>query len=303
MQSGKIAASAIFRHGGLIDIENRNPRADMNGGSSELRGGDVERVRKMRVTRPVLGVPIDVVSWETALARIADWADKKESRYVCLCNAHSLVTTKGDQRFAEAVEGADMATPDGMPVAWMLRRLGHAEQERINGPDLMWRHCVDAERRGEAVYFLGSTTETLTKLRTRLAEDFPRLTVAGMHSPPFRPLTESEDQELINSINESGARVVFVGLGCPKQEIWMAEHRGRIRAVMMGVGAAFSYHAGTLKRAPVWMRNHGLEWLYRLASEPRRLWKRYFVTNILFVLGAVRQLAFDQSDSGRSRRP
>jgi N-acetylglucosaminyldiphosphoundecaprenol N-acetyl-beta-D-mannosaminyltransferase len=298
----KSNSSAIFCHGGLIDIENRDPRADMNGGSNELRGGDVERVREVRVTRPVLGVPIDVVSWETALERIANWADKRESRYVCLCNAHSVVTTKGDREFAGVVQRADMATPDGMPVTWMLRRFGFADQERVNGPDLMWRYCADAERRGEAVYFYGCSAETLAKLRIRLAEAFPRLVVAGMHSPPYRPLTESEDEELINSINDSGAQVVFVSLGCPKQEKWMAEHRGRIRAVMMGVGAAFSYHAGTLKRAPVWMRNHGLEWLHRLASEPRRLWKRYLVTNTMFVLGAVRQLTFDHVGSGRSRR-
>jgi N-acetylglucosaminyldiphosphoundecaprenol N-acetyl-beta-D-mannosaminyltransferase len=166
----------------------------------------------------------------------------------------------------------------------------------------MWRYCADAERRGEAVYFYGCSVETLAKLRTRLAEVFPRLVVAGMHSPPYRPLTEREDEDLIKSINESGARVVFVSLGCPKQEIWMAEHRGRIGAVMMGVGAAFSYHAGTLKRAPIWMQNHGLEWVHRLASEPRRLWKRYCVTNTMFVLGALRQLAFDRADADASRR-
>jgi N-acetylglucosaminyldiphosphoundecaprenol N-acetyl-beta-D-mannosaminyltransferase len=274
----------------------------MNGGNDELHSGKGRGVPEMRVTRSVLGASIDVVSWEMALARIANWADKRESRYVCLCNAHSIVSTKGDQGFAEAVEGADMATPDGMPVAWMLRRFGFADQERVSGPDLMWRYCADAERRGEAVYFFGCSVETLAKLRTRLTEAFPRLVVAGMHSPPYRPLTESEDEELINSINGSGAHVVFVSLGCPKQEKWMAEHRGRIEAVMIGVGAAFSYHAGTLKRAPAWMRNHGLEWLHRLASEPRRLWKRYLVTNTMFILGAVRQLAFDQTDSGRSRR-
>ncbi|MBI2225482.1 MAG: WecB/TagA/CpsF family glycosyltransferase, partial [Betaproteobacteria bacterium] len=145
--------------------------------------------------------------------------------------------------------------------------------------------------RGDAAYFYGGTDATLTLLSARLRAAFPGLRIAGTYSPPFRPLTLEEDAEDVARINDSGAGAVFVGLGCPKQETWMAAHRGRIRAVMFGVGAAFEFHAGVINRAPLWMQRWGLEWLHRLCSEPRRLWKRYLVTNTLFILGAFRQLA------------
>src|SRR5262245_12643511 len=140
-----------------------------------------------------------------------------------------------------------------------------------------------AERTGEKIYLYGSTPATLDLLVAQLKRWYPRLDIAGMHSPPFRPATPREDAEIVARINQSGAGVVFISLGCPKQELWMAEHRGRIGAVMIGVGAAFDYHAGTVKRAPVWMQRSGLEWVYRVMSEPRRLWRRYLVTNSLFI--------------------
>ena len=246
----------------------------------------------------VLGAFVDALTWDEALARISAWAAARESRYVCLCNAHMVVTTMQDQYFLRVVNEADMATPDGIPVAWMLRRLGFRGQQRISGANLMWRYFALAESRGEAVYFYGSTGETLAKLCVVLTAAYPALRIAGLYSPPFRALTEEEDAESVARINESGAGAVFVSLGCPKQEKWMAAHRGRIRAVMVGVGAAFDYHAGSIKRAPLWMQHNGLEWLHRLWSEPRRLWKRYLVTNTLFLLGAMRQLL---SRSARDR--
>jgi N-acetylglucosaminyldiphosphoundecaprenol N-acetyl-beta-D-mannosaminyltransferase len=180
----------------------------------------------------------------------------------------------------------------------MLRRLGHHGQARINGPDLMWKYCAEAARRGEAIYLYGGAQATLDALVVRLTEAFPGLRLVGAESPPFRRLSEAEDAATVESINASGAGVVFVSLGCPKQELWMASHRGRVSAVMIGVGAAFDYHAGTIKRAPVWMQHAGLEWLHRLASEPRRLWRRYLVTNTLFVVGASRQLLAGGSRAG-----
>ncbi|MGH6907893.1 MAG: WecB/TagA/CpsF family glycosyltransferase [Aestuariivirga sp.] len=245
-----------------------------------------------RTGNNVLGVFVDALAWEETLTRISSWAATRESRYTCICNVHSVVTATQDDDFLRVVNGADMATPDGMPVVWMLRHLGFDEQQRINGPDLMWKYCALAESRGEAVYFYGSTDETLAKLCVTLTAAFPALKVAGLCSPPFRALTEAEDGETVDTINRSGAGVVFVGLGCPKQEKWMAAHRGRIRAVMIGVGAAFNYHAGTVKRAPLWMQRIGLEWLHRLCSEPNRLWKRYLVTNALFIFGVTRQLLY-----------
>ena len=243
-----------------------------------------------RTTASVLGAPIDVFSWESALSRIAAWSAIRESRYVCICNAHSVVTATQDPAFAHVVDRADMATPDGAPVAWMLRKLGFAGQQRINGPDLMWKYCELAAKRNESIFLYGSTDETLTILQARLLTVLPGLQIAGAISPPFRTLTAEENAADVARINASGAGTVWVSLGCPKQEKWMAAHRGSVNAVMIGVGAAFDYHAGTIKRAPLWMQRRGLEWLHRLCSEPGRLWKRYLVTNTLFVLGAARQL-------------
>lgn len=241
-------------------------------------------------TALVLQAPIDAVTWDNALTRISAWAAGHESRYVCICNAHSVVTAGQDAAFGAVVAQADMATPDGAPVAWMLRKLGYPNQQRINGPDLMWKYCAQAAGRNESIYLYGGTLETLTVLQAKLAEAFPALKVAGAYSPPFRALTHEENAAVVERINASGAGTVWVSLGCPKQELWMAAHRGRIHAVMVGVGAAFDYHAGTIQRAPLLMQHAGLEWLYRLVSEPRRLWKRYLVTNTLFIAGAARQL-------------
>ncbi len=243
-----------------------------------------------RRTASVLGVPIDVLDWEVAIGRIGQWAKGKESRYVCICNVHSCVTAGQDSDFAKILTNADIATPDGAPIAWMLRRLGFSSQQRINGPDLMWRYCERAATGDESIYLYGGLPETLSMLQLRLNEAFPLLRIAGSWSPPFRALTEEEDEADIARINASGAETVWVSLGCPKQEKWMAVHRGRVQAVMIGVGAAFDYHAGTINRAPRWMQNAGFEWLHRLFSEPRRLWRRYLVTNTLFLMLAARQL-------------
>jgi N-acetylglucosaminyldiphosphoundecaprenol N-acetyl-beta-D-mannosaminyltransferase len=243
-----------------------------------------------RQTTLVLQAPIDVLSWPTALARIDHWAAQRQSRTVCICNAHSVVTATQDPGFLDVLRQADMATPDGAPVAWMIRRLGHPGQQRINGPDLMLRCCERAAANGTGIYLLGSTADTLAALQTQLARRWPTPRITGAHSPPFRPLSAEEDRALVARLNESGAGIVFVSLGCPKQEQWMAEHRGRVQAVMIGVGAAFDFSAGTVSRALAWMQHHGLEWLHRLLSEPRRLWRRYLVTNTLFIVGAARQL-------------
>jgi N-acetylglucosaminyldiphosphoundecaprenol N-acetyl-beta-D-mannosaminyltransferase len=243
-----------------------------------------------RRIQSVLGAAIDALSWEDALHAIAAAGAERESRYVCICNVHSVVTTTRDPEFRRIVNDSDLATPDGAPIAWALRRLGNPAQERINGPDLMWKYLKRAERLGHIIFFYGSAPATLSKLRNVLLRHFPNLRIGGMHSPPFRPLSTEEDEAETEMINASGAHVVFVGLGCPKQEKWMAAHRGRVQAVMIGVGAAFDYHAGVLKRAPLWWQKNGLEWLYRLLSEPRRLFMRYLVTNTLFVIGFSRQL-------------
>lgn len=238
----------------------------------------------MRRGAYVLDTHIDAISWEDVLSRVVSWGAHHQSRYITLCNVHSVVTASQSDEFNQVLNNADLALPDGAPVAWALRREGYAQQRRINGPDLTWRYLAIAEKIGQSVFFYGSNEDTLAKLLARIKKQFPKLQIAGMVAPPYRELTPEEDQAYVDQINQSGANVLFVGLGCPKQEAWMAAHRGRIRAVMIGVGAAFDYHAGTIQRAPKWMQRMGMEWLHRLASEPRRLAKRYAVTNTVFIL-------------------
>lgn len=243
-----------------------------------------------RQTLPVLGSPIDVIDIDSAVRRIGDWATRRESRVVSICNAHSVVTATQDAEFAACLANSDMATADGAPVAWVLRRQGASQQRRVSGPDLMIAYCERAAAIGEPVYLFGSTEATLAALQRNLATRMPGLRIAGAESPPFRPATAEEDAATVARINASGAGTVWVSLGCPKQELWMARHRPQVQAVMIGVGAAFDFHAGTVARAPLWMREAGLEWLHRLYSEPRRLWRRYLTTNSRFVWGAARQL-------------
>ena len=243
-----------------------------------------------RPTQQVFGVPVNALSFAEVQDHILAWGRARESRYVVLANVHVVVSASRDAGFGLVVAAADMATPDGAPVAWMLRKLGHTGQERVSGPDLTWALLGRCASESLPVYFFGSTRETLNKLVQRINAAFPALQVVGFEAPPFRPMTKQEDAEAVERINASGAGLVFVGLGCPKQEHWMQAHRGQVKAVMLGVGAAFDFHAGTVSRAPLWMREHGLEWLHRLASEPRRLWRRYLVTNTLFIVLAARQL-------------
>ena len=238
----------------------------------------------------VLGLPVALTSWGQATARIEHWAAAKDPRIVCICNAHSVVTATRNPLFRRVIIEADMATPDGAPVAWMMRRLGARGQDRIDGPGLMWRLCERAAQTGLPVFLYGGRQSTLDLLVARLESAHPGLTIAGAESPPFRDLTPGEDAAVVERIAESGAGLVFVSLGCPKQELWMDDHRDRLSAVLIGVGAAFDYHAGTLRRAPLWMQRHGLEWSFRLAMEPRRLWRRYLVTNTWFLVLATREL-------------
>lgn len=243
-----------------------------------------------RKTACIVGVSVDAVTFEQALTRVMSWGHARASRYVVLANVHVTVTASREPAFGAVVAAADMATPDGAPVAWMLGKLNKQPQERVSGPDLTWALLGRCEREALPVYFFGSTPETLGLLARRITAVFPALQVTGYEAPPFRAITAQEDAASIERINASGAGLVFVGLGCPKQEHWMLAHRGRVNAVMLGVGAAFDFHAGTVSRAPIWMREHGLEWLHRLMSEPRRLWKRYLVTNTWFVVLAAKQL-------------
>jgi N-acetylglucosaminyldiphosphoundecaprenol N-acetyl-beta-D-mannosaminyltransferase len=191
-----------------------------------------------------------------------------------------------------SVNCADLVTPDGMPVVWLGRLLGHRNVRRVYGPDLMRKVCEISALKGFRNYFYGSTQDTLNRLKARLSEAYPGLVVSGLHAPPFRKASEEEDRSMMEEINNSNPDIVWVGLGSPKQDLWMHEHRERLNApVMIGVGAAFDFLAGTKPQAPAWMRKSGLEWLFRLIHEPKRLWRRYLVDNLLFIYYIGLQLA------------
>ncbi|MHC5058933.1 MAG: WecB/TagA/CpsF family glycosyltransferase [Planctomycetota bacterium] len=238
----------------------------------------------------IAGTGVSVVNYETAVRYIESWAARRESRYVCVCPATGITTAWRDGRFRRVLNDADLVTPDGFPVAATLRLLGTPVRRRVYGPDLMLEVCRACARRGWPIFLFGATEETLAKLRDSLPARIPGLRIAGAHAPPFRPLTMDEDSKITERINSSGARVVFVGIGMPKQERWMSEHRGRVRAVMIGVGAAFDFHAGTVRQAPAWMQRRGLEWLFRVVAEPRRLWLRYTKTVPVFSAIALAQI-------------
>lgn len=234
----------------------------------------------------ILGTKVSVTSYAESIDLIHRWASAHESRVVAICNVHSIVTARSSIEHSHSLSKADLITPDGAPIAWLMRRLGVKRQTRVNGPDLMWRYLEHAQDVSESVFLYGGAPDTLMRLQDAIHVRYPRLNIAGAYSPPFRSLSAEESTAIVARINGSGAGTVWVSLGCPKQEKWMADNKGHIRSVMIGVGAAFDYHAGTITRAPLWMQNSGLEWLHRLSSEPRRLWKRYLITNSLFVFYA-----------------
>jgi N-acetylglucosaminyldiphosphoundecaprenol N-acetyl-beta-D-mannosaminyltransferase len=234
-------------------------------------------------SRSILGSRLDALTYDNAVARILSWGRTGESRYVCVAAVNNVMTGHFQPGFRRVHNEADLVTTDGMPLVWGLRLLGLPDAERVYGPELMPRVCEAAAREGVPIGLYGGAPDVLEELVGRLTERFPGLEVAYAHSPPFRPLTEEEDRAEVERIRASEARILFVGMGCPKQEEWMARHRPEIPAVMIGVGAAFDFLAGRKPRAPRWMQRSGLEWLFRLASEPRRLWRRYAVQNPLFV--------------------
>ena len=244
-----------------------------------------------RQRRFVVGVPIDLLDRAGVVDRLIGWAKRAESRYMCFVNVHSAVLAGHDERHRLALLGADLAAPDGAPIAWTLRMKGEPSQRRVDGPGMMWHLCSAAQSAGVKVGLYGSSPETLDALVEELQAAFPKIDISYTHSPPFRELTDDEDAAVCAAIARAGVGLLFVGLGCPKQEFWMARHRGRIPAVMLGVGAAFEFHAGTVSRAPFWMREHALEWLYRLSTQPHRLWRRYLFSNSEFVAKTATEAA------------
>ena len=241
----------------------------------------------------ILNLDIDPTTYSDVVSQVFHWAHAIESRYVCAANVHMVMEAYDHPEFRQVVNSADLVTPDGMPLVWILRSRGFKNQERVYGPTLMLKVLEQAEVESIPVGFYGGKPEVLDALVAKMRGLFPHLNVVYTKSPWFGEIPNAEDQSTVNQITQSGVRILFVGLGCPKQENWMHAHRGLVKAVMIGVGAAFDFHAGTLKQAPPWMQKSGLEWLFRLSREPARLWKRYLLLNPRFViLSLVEQFRF-----------
>ncbi|MDX1521444.1 MAG: WecB/TagA/CpsF family glycosyltransferase [Anaerolineae bacterium] len=239
----------------------------------------------------ILGIGIDPVTMPQAIGRISAWVETGVRTYISMCTVHTVMECQRDKAVRQAVNGAGMATPDGMPLVWLSGWKSNSAVSRVYGPDLMLELCRHSQAKGFRHYFYGGAEGIPDQLAQNLKRQFPDLQIAGSFSPPFRPLTSSEDAEIIRMINATGPDIIWVGLGTPKQDLWMMTHRDRLTApVLIGVGAAFDFHTGRVRQAPKWMQKRGLEWFYRLLQEPKRLWYRYLVYNPLFILLTMAQL-------------
>ena len=240
--------------------------------------------------RQVVAIRVDATNYRQAAGRIIDWAGRKESRYVCAAPVSTVMEAYDDVKLQRMINDADLVTPDGMPLVWSLKMLGVRNATRVYGPDLTLAVLESAARESIPVGLFGGSKEVADLFAKRMSERFGGLRIVFNYSPPFRQLTAEEDARIVAEIAESGARIVLIGLGNPKQERWMALHKGSIQAVMLGVGAAFDFLAGTKPQAPRWLMKLGLEWLFRLITEPRRLWKRYLKHNPRFIVLLILQL-------------
>lgn len=240
----------------------------------------------------VLGVPVDAVQTPDVIQRMERWIlQKSAGRYIAVTNVHGVIEAQRDGTFKQTLDSADMVIPDGMPLVWFGRRNGFDMPQRVCGPDLFESFCRETHTKSYAHFLYGGARGVPEVLAEVLKRRFPGVRIAGTYSPPFRPMTREEDQQAVEMINRSDADVLWVGLGCPKQERWMYEHRHRLTVpVVVGVGAAFDFLSGRLPRVPRMMGDHGLEWLYRLWREPRRLWRRHLVNYSSFVYYWLREM-------------
>jgi N-acetylglucosaminyldiphosphoundecaprenol N-acetyl-beta-D-mannosaminyltransferase len=245
----------------------------------------------------VVSLDTDVLDHDSAVERVAELVRKGDGGYVCFSTVHMVMEAHDSPDFAAKVNGADVIVPDGMPIVWMQKLTGDRSPTRVRANDLMMLLCRHAGVNGLKVGFYGGTQSVIDAIVERAQRDFPDLKIVYAFSPPFRPLTWEENEKITSEINRAAPDILFMGLGCPKQENWMAEHRDKVTAVMLGVGASFDFFAGNVKESPDWMGRLGLEWLYRLTQEPRRLWRRYLILNPRFMALALRQL-FSQRSKG-----
>lgn len=242
----------------------------------------------MRVA--VIKMDVDVTSIDLAIQNVRNWNMEDGGKYVCVANVHMCMEVSDSRSYAEVVNNSDLTVADGKPISLAQRALGYRDAQQVRGEDLTLALCKEAEGQGKSVGFFGASEELLDQLKNVMRSRFPKLDIAYSFAPPFRPITDEEDVAYINAINNSGVSILFIGLGCPKQETWMAEHKDQLNCIMIGVGAAFDFIAGNKKNAPRWMQSFGLEWLFRLMSEPKRLWKRYLKQNPRFIFYFTLQL-------------
>lgn len=238
----------------------------------------------------VISIDISIGKYNEFLNEIIKLAKKKKSNYICVANVHMTVEAYNDKKFQDIVNSAIITTPDGMPIAKAIKVFYNIEQDRVAGMDLFPDLLKESEKHNLKIFLYGSTDKILNKIKKKAKNLYPNLEIIGFYSPPFRELTEEEKEAIINYINSLEPNIVFVSLGCPKQEKWMAEMYGKINALMIGVGGAFLTFSGTQKRAPKWMQDLSLEWLYRLFQEPKRLFKRYAYTNTKFLYLFTKEL-------------
>jgi N-acetylglucosaminyldiphosphoundecaprenol N-acetyl-beta-D-mannosaminyltransferase len=242
-------------------------------------------------TREILGVPVAMVDYDRAIAVMDELIERRTPGYVCAAPVHALMVAQDDPEMLSALRGSTMVVPDGMPVVWAANLLGERLADRVYGPELMWRYSRHSAQRGYRVWLYGGRDQgSLVQLALALRRSHPGISVVGGYSPPFRALDADEEAAVTRQINEAHPDVLWVGIGVPKQEKWMARMRDRLDVpVMCGVGAAFDFHSGRVSMAPAWMQRRGLEWVYRASQEPRRLLGRYLTTNPRFVAAFARQ--------------
>ena len=234
-------------------------------------------------TCEILGVNIAVTNMKDTIEYIENNLKSLKGNYICVSNVHTTVMAYEDESYRKIQNSGAFALPDGKPLSIVQKKKGFKNAQRVTGPDLMGELFKVSEEKGYKHYFYGSTEETLNILRKKLNKNYPRLNIVGMHSPPFRDFLEDEKEEVLDEINNGEIDFLWVGLGAPKQEKWMFSNRGKLNALMIGVCAGFDYYAEKISRAPMWMQKCSLEWLYRLMQDPKRLFKRYFVTNNKFI--------------------
>lgn len=231
----------------------------------------------------ILKTNINVTNMSDTIKYIGEHLDDLRGKYICVSNVHTTVMSYENEEYRKIQNGAAMALPDGAPLSSYSRRKGYKQAQRVTGPDLMLELFAISKEKGYRHYFYGATEETLQSMKEVLERDYPGIEIAGMYAPPFRALTPQEDAQIVAKINKSRPDFIWIGLGAPKQEEWMYQHMGQLQGVLIGVGAGFDYLAGYIKRAPRWMQRMSLEWLYRLLQDPKRLWRRYFTSNVKFI--------------------